>query len=134
MRVFNIKWNVAEKLTGEELERAEKVGEINLPHELILPAAIFPDEKYANPDGYEELLDDVSEWLSDTFGFCHDGFQLTDLPKYTAAVTVYDKAVYYIEASIDQQDKVEEVASEWFAERAPSIDIQKTEKKAEYSL
>ena len=32
-----------------------------------------------NPDDYEyeeDMFDDVSDWLSDTYGFCHGGFEV----------------------------------------------------------
>ena len=26
----------------------------------------------------DDLLDDISDWLSDEYGFCHDGFELVN--------------------------------------------------------
>lgn len=50
----------------------EEINEIldTLPTEIEVPNYLGDDE--------DEFLDNVSDWLSDEFGFCHDGFELVD--------------------------------------------------------
>ena len=60
MKVVNIKWD-----TDEDVDVLE-----NLPTEIKIPDYLVTDE--------DDLLDDVSDWLSDEFGFCHNGFGLVD--------------------------------------------------------
>ena len=59
MRAANIKWDV------DELEDLEY-----LPTEVEITSYLITDE--------DDLLDDISDWLSDEYGFCHDGFELVN--------------------------------------------------------
>ena len=59
MKATNIKWDV------DELEDLEY-----LPTEVEIPSYLITDE--------DDLLDDISDWLSDEYGFCHDGFELVN--------------------------------------------------------
>ena len=61
MRAINIKWD-----TDGDMELFE-----NLPTEVETP-------DYLRTDDEDDLLDDVSNWLSDEFGFCHDAFELVN--------------------------------------------------------
>ncbi|ADL36073.1 hypothetical protein bpr_II134 (plasmid) [Butyrivibrio proteoclasticus B316] len=69
MKAVNIKWEVDD----EDIEAG-----IDLPSEVDLPAEIAedPDYKNAKPGTwqYQSLLDSVENYLSDEYGFCHDGF------------------------------------------------------------
>jgi len=56
--VKNIKWDVDYDEDG-----------VSLPTEL----EVHTPDKLENQDDINEY---VSDWLSDTFGFCHDGFEL----------------------------------------------------------
>lgn len=53
-----------------------------LPQEVILPAK-FSKENYKDENGIFgkaekiEMLDDISDWLSNGYGFCNNGFELT---------------------------------------------------------
>lgn len=69
MKAINIKWDVTD---GAEDMTQEKINEIldSLPTEIEVPNYLGDDE--------DEFLDNVSDWLSDEFGFCHDGFELVD--------------------------------------------------------
>ena len=58
MKAINIKWDV------DELEDLDY-----LPTEVEIP-------DYLTIDDEDDLLYDVSDWLSDEYGFCHDGFEL----------------------------------------------------------
>lgn len=55
MKATNIKWD-----TDGDMELLEE-----LPTEIELPCGMTDE-------------DDVSDWLSDEFGFCHNGFELVD--------------------------------------------------------
>lgn len=59
MKAINIKWDV------DELEDLDY-----LPTEVEIPSYLITDE--------DDFLDDVSDWLSDEYGFCHDGFELVN--------------------------------------------------------
>ena len=62
MRAVNIKWDVtdgAEDMTKEDIDEVE-----------------IPD--YLTTDDEDDLLDDISDWLSDEYEFCHDGFELVN--------------------------------------------------------
>ena len=68
MKAINIKWDT----DGDESVRA------TLPSTVELPREIFSPQKF---ESSEELLEAVSNWLSDEYGFCHDGFSVRGLPK-----------------------------------------------------
>lgn len=46
----------------------------DLPKELVLPEIL---EKLYKDDK-EYALDEISDWLSDETGFCHDGFEIVN--------------------------------------------------------
>ena len=62
MKAVNIKWDV----TDGDMELLEE-----LPTEVEIPDYLITDDE-------DDLLDDVSDWLSDEYGFCHFGFELVD--------------------------------------------------------
>lgn len=63
MKAINIKWDVTD---GEEDMTESEIKEIlgTLPTEVEIPKEID--------------FEDVSDWLSDTYGFCHFGFDRAD--------------------------------------------------------
>ena len=61
MKAVNIKWD-----TDGDMELLEE-----LPTEVEIPDYLITDDE-------DDLLDDVSDWLSDEFGFCHDAFELVN--------------------------------------------------------
>lgn len=63
MKAYNIKWDTD----------GDKKLLKSLPKEVELPADEFNFDNYEDED---ELLDAVSDWLSDEYGFCHDGFDV----------------------------------------------------------
>ena len=70
MRAINIKWDIAdgtEDMTQEEINDVLEM----LPTEVEIPNHLI--ENYEEDDD-----DDISDWLSDEFGFCHHGFELVD--------------------------------------------------------
>ncbi len=71
MKAINIKWDITDEV--EEMTQKEQ-NEIlaPLPKEVDLSTE-FSVEDY---DDEEEMLDDISDWLSDNYGYCHNGFEL----------------------------------------------------------
>jgi hypothetical protein len=63
MKIINIKWD-----TDGDKELLK-----TLPTEIDIT-----DEFDVNDyeDDEEQLLDDISDWLSDTYGYCHFGFEI----------------------------------------------------------
>ena len=61
MKAVNIKWD-----TDGDMELLEE-----LPTEVEIPDYLITDDE-------DDLLDDVSNWLSDEFGFCHDAFEIVN--------------------------------------------------------
>ena len=70
MKATNIKWDVtdgAEDMTKEEMDEVLST----LPTEVEIPDYLIVDD-------IDDLYDGVSDWLSDEYGFCHFGFDLTE--------------------------------------------------------
>ena len=44
---------------------------IGLPDEIDIPSEISEDEN-------SDWSDKISDWISDEYGYCHDGFELSD--------------------------------------------------------
>ena len=63
MKAIKIKWN-----TDGDLELLQE-----LPKEIEIPEYLIDED--IDIDDYEE---DISDYLSDTTGFCHCGFDLVD--------------------------------------------------------
>lgn len=61
MKVINIKWDIDLEDDETYEEALENCG---LPTEIEIPKCV--DEE------------DISDWLSDEYGFCHAGFEVTD--------------------------------------------------------
>ena len=61
MKAVNIKWD-----TDGDIELLEE-----LPTEVKIPDYLITDDE-------DDLLDDISDWLSDEYGFCHDAFELVN--------------------------------------------------------
>lgn len=59
--VIDIKWD-----TDDDKELFD-----SLPQKVILPDFL---SEMVNPEEEDGYLDAVSDWLSDTYGFCHGGF------------------------------------------------------------
>ena len=70
MKAVNIKWDVtdgAEDMTKEDMDEIL----LTLPTEVEIPNYLITDDE-------DDLLDEVSDWLSDEIGFCHNGFELVN--------------------------------------------------------
>lgn len=68
VRIYNITWDFDE----DEYTEEENM-ELDLPNEVI---HTFYDYNDIND---EDLLDEISDWLSDEYGFCHDGFEVDEV-------------------------------------------------------
>ena len=68
VRIYNIKWDIDEEdYSNEENEK------LNLPNEVIHTFYEY------NDINDEDLLDEIADWLSDEYGFCHDGFEVEEV-------------------------------------------------------
>lgn len=121
MKIINIKWD-----TDGDKEALEC-----LPTEVELPDSIkaedFKDE--------EEFLEYVSDYLSDTYNFCHFGFDLPEdfvFPKKNYMVTVTDSATYVIRAA-SEEDAIN-LAKDYFEERDPDYEVEITDEEAEVEI
>lgn len=67
MKVVKIKWD-----TDDNMKILK-----SLPTEIDITEE-FEVEEYGDGIDFDEdqLLDDVSNWLSDTYGYCHFGFEI----------------------------------------------------------
>ena len=75
MKIYDIKWDVTDgtEMTQEEIEETLAM----LPKEIELPEE-FNKENYMEDGEFDEnaWLDAISDWLSEDYGFCHDGFKV----------------------------------------------------------
>lgn len=72
MKAVNIKWDVtdgAEDMTQEEMNEVLET----LPTEVDIPDSLI-DEEFDEDYYYS----DISDWLSNEYGFCHFGFELVN--------------------------------------------------------
>lgn len=72
MKATNIRWDVTD---GTETMSQEEINEIlgALPTEVEIPdnlTQVYED------DAFDYYYPDISDWLSNEFGFCHYGFQI----------------------------------------------------------
>ena len=65
MKAVNIKWD-----TDGDMELLEE-----LPTEVEIPDNLIDDDEDFDEDYY---YSDISDWLSDEYGFCHNGFDLVN--------------------------------------------------------
>lgn len=61
MKAVNIKWD-----TDGDMELLEE-----LPTEVEIPDYLITYDE-------DDLLDNISDWLSDEYGFCHDAFEIVN--------------------------------------------------------
>ena len=74
MKATNIKWDVTD---GTEDMTQEEMNEIleTLPTEVEIPNHLVKDYE---ENEYDYYYPDISDWLSNEFGFCHYGFEIVD--------------------------------------------------------
>lgn len=64
LKAINIKWD-----TDGDMKVLNE-----LPTELIIPDDL--EELYKRKEDREYALEEISDWLSEDTGFCHDGFEI----------------------------------------------------------
>ncbi len=64
MKATNIKWHIDEE------------DDVILPVTVTIPEEIADDPEYQDSDNEEALAEHISDWLSDTYGYCHEGFKI----------------------------------------------------------
>ena len=74
MKAVNIKWDVTD---GTEDMTKEDMDEIlsTLQTEVEIPDNLIDDDEDFDEDYY---YSDISDWLSDEYGFCHDAFEIVN--------------------------------------------------------
>lgn len=79
LKAINIKWD-----TDRDMEVLNE-----LPTELIIPDDL--EELYKIKEDREYALEEISDWLSDETGFCHDGFEVVkEITKESVENELYD--------------------------------------------
>lgn len=68
MKITNIKWDT----DGDEEIFATLPQEIDVPEYFLEKKNFEVDGEYSR----DEMLDQLSDWLSDEYGFCHGGFDV----------------------------------------------------------
>lgn len=68
MKITNIKWDT----DGDEEVFATLPQEIDVPEYFLEKKNFEVDGEYSR----DEMLDQLSDWLSDEYGFCHGGFDV----------------------------------------------------------
>lgn len=77
LKAINIKWDT---------DGDEKVLQ-DLPTEMILPVGL--EEDYYSD--MKDIMEDISDWLSEETGFCHDGFEIVkEVTKELVEEELYD--------------------------------------------
>lgn len=71
MKVKNIEWIVSDE-TEENSFRNDAEILASLPNEVELPVDLSLDDY----DDEDEFYDAISEWLSDTYGYLHNGYDV----------------------------------------------------------
>lgn len=91
LKAINIKWDT---------DGDKKVFN-DLPTEMIIPDNL--EELYK--DDKEYALEEISDWLSDETGFCHDGFELVIMKQYLVKVVETYEHTYLVDADSEEQAK-----------------------------
>lgn len=68
MKITNIKWDT----DGDEEVFATLPQEIDVPEYFLEKKNFEVNGEYSR----DEMLDQLSDWLSDEYGFCHGGFDV----------------------------------------------------------
>lgn len=67
MKITNIKWDT----DGDKELLKTLPTEIDITEEFN-----FEEYGFAGDFDEEQFLDDISDWLTDTYGYCHFGFEI----------------------------------------------------------
>ena len=123
MKIYDILW----EMDGQDAD---------LPKEIEFAS----DDPVYGTDGYDDLneyLDDISDALSDSFGYLHNGFAVTDdvkacFGKKTYQITVSDSATYVIRSN--SREDAEELARQYFEERQPDVETTVTDEEPQVEI
>lgn len=74
MKAVNIKWDVTDRTEDMTKEDMDEIL-LTLPTEVEIPDNLIDYDKDFDEDYY---YSDISDWLSDEYGFCHNGFDLVN--------------------------------------------------------
>lgn len=75
LKITNIKWDItdgAEDMTPEENSEVLE----SLPKEVYIKAPYANDDILENSGLYNELCEEISNYLTNEYGFCHTGFNV----------------------------------------------------------
>ena len=75
LKITNIKWDIAD---GAEDTTPKENSEIleSLPKEVYIKASYINNDVLENDKLYNELCEEISDYLSNEYGFCHSGFDV----------------------------------------------------------
>lgn len=105
--VTDIKWD-----TDDDKELFD-----SLPQKVVLPVSLSKTMDQKDEDGY---LDNISDWLSDTYGFCNNGFNIRKKSVYCPI------RVKYTSINCDGETKkwmqtIDEILKDWWANDAINL-------------
>lgn len=75
LKITNIKWDItdgAEDMTPEENSEVLE----SLPKEVYIKAPYDNDDILENSGLYNELCEEISNYITNEYGFCHTGFNV----------------------------------------------------------
>lgn len=93
-KAINIKWD-----TDGDTEALN-----NLPTEIKIPDWVYDEE-----DSQEDIIEDISNYISNETGFCHNGFELVDMKKYLVKVVETFEHTFVVNA--DSKDEAEDIVN-----------------------
>lgn len=75
LKITNIKWDITD---GAEVTTPEENSKIlaTLPKEIYVKAPYTNDDILENSGLYNELCEEISNYLTNEYGFCHTGFKV----------------------------------------------------------
>lgn len=129
-KIKNIKWDT----DGNEDALFELPKELEFPNDKFETWLLKFNFSTLDYEDEEEYLDDISDYLSDEYEFCHDGFDVEGkiMEKQNFMVEVTDTATYCIRAKSMKEAK--DLAWDYFQERKPEFKISVTDEEAEVEI
>lgn len=75
LKITNIKWDVTDGAEDTTPEESSEVLE-SLPKEVYIKAPNTNNDVLENDKLYNKLYEEISDYLSNEYGFCHSGFDV----------------------------------------------------------